>query len=197
MLPAFPSAQKIANDEFQKRIFAAKAEIFPLDLHPPNHLIVEGKSSDYQRDDGVVKPVEMKRHEVSVMVDTKDGKGLTLDMFDQKARELGEGMGKQFWESITAAMDECVKETGNTLTIKKGEFKKEDFLKFLDMGEHSFDENGKLQNTFVMGSSMFEEFKKCQAEWNNDPDFTMRVEDILRRKREEFNEREARRRLVE
>jgi hypothetical protein len=91
MLPSFPKAQKILDEQRNKRMFAAKAKIFPQHIHPPVQPIVEGKRTDFQREDRKIKPLKIKRHQVTTQIDTSDGKGLTLELFNQKASELGEG----------------------------------------------------------------------------------------------------------
>ena len=58
MLPAFPKAQKILDDEWYKRMFTAKNKVFPTHIHPPVLAIIDGKTSDFQREDRQVKPLE-------------------------------------------------------------------------------------------------------------------------------------------
>src|SRR5438309_2224697 len=120
MLPSFPKAQTLLNDEWNKRMFAAKSKVFPHHIHHPVLPIVEGKSSDFQREDRQVRPLRMEKHEVTVRHSIKDGKGMTLAMFYDKAKEAGEGLGKQMWEMLTGTIGEAVQETGNKLQIKKG-----------------------------------------------------------------------------
>jgi hypothetical protein len=89
MLPAFPKAEKILGEEWNKRMLAAKDKIFPLHIHPPVHAIIEGKTSDFERDDRQVKPFKLKPHSISVQYSIADGKGLSLEVFDSKAKEAG------------------------------------------------------------------------------------------------------------
>lgn len=74
MLPSFPKCHKILNDEWAKRMFAAKNETFPLSLHPPVLPIVEGKRSDFQREDRTVKPLKIEKHQVTVQHSIKEEK---------------------------------------------------------------------------------------------------------------------------
>ena len=197
MLPVFPSAQKILDGAFGKRIFAAKAQVFPHEVHPPVRPIIEGKRSDFQREDRQVKPLDVKRHQVKATFKTEDGKGMTREAFESKARELGEGLGKKMWEMMFQAVEEAVTETGNSLQIKGGEFTQEDFLRMLEMTQHGFDERGHPTNVLVASPTMVETLKKREAEWGQDEGFKAKVNKVRKRKKEEFDEREARRRLVE
>jgi len=177
-------------------MFAAKAKVFPLHLHPQALQIVEGKRSDFQRDDGMIKPINIKRHSVTVQHQIKDGRGMTLEDFRKKAEEAGEALGRQMWENITAVVTEAVAETGNEVKVKKGNLTQEDLLRMIEAREHNFDEFGNPTGTLVCGSEFADEVKKRMEEWKDDKEFHAKAADITRRKKADFNEREARRRLV-
>ncbi len=196
MLPAFPKAQKILDEEWNKRMLAAKSKVFPTHIHPPVLAIIEGKTSDFQREDRQVKPLKMKLHSITAQHSVADGKGMSLAVFDEKAKEVGEGMGKQMFQSVVEVIEETVKETGNEVKVKKGDLKQEDMLRLLEMGDHNFDEQGNPTQQLICGSELAEELKKHEAEWGADKEFQAKVEEVKRRKRADFNEREARRRLV-
>jgi hypothetical protein len=197
MLPVFPKCRKILDDEWKKNLFAAKAEVFPYELHPPVLPVVEGKHSDYQRRDRKIVPLEMKRSEVSTSIDTSQGLGMTIETFREKARELGQGFGKQMWEMVIGAVEQAVAETGYQVKVRKGNLTQQDVLKMFDLVEHNFDEAGNPTQQLVLGPELAAEFKKRFEEWSQDTAFMEKLEDIKQRKRLEFNEREARRRLVE
>lgn len=196
MLPAFPKAQKILDDEWNKRMFAAKNKTFPAHIHPPVLAIIEGKTSDFQREDRQVKPLEMKLHRVTAQHSVADGKGMSLSVFDSKAKEVGEAMGKQFFESVFQVINEAVKETGNEVKFKKGELKQEDVIRMLETVDQNFDDDGNPTGQMVAGSEFIAEFKKREVEWANDQEFQAKIKEVRMRKRLEFHEREACRRLV-
>ena len=137
-MPAFPKAQKILDDEWNKRMFAAKNKTFPTHIHPPVLAIIEGKTSDFQREDRQVKRLEMKLHRVTAEHSVADGKGMSLSIFDSKAKEVGEAMGKQFFESVLQGVNEAVKETGNVVKFKKGGLKQEDVIRMLETVDHPY-----------------------------------------------------------
>jgi len=197
MLPTFPNAQKVLDDAFHKRMFAAKAEVFPHAIHPRVLQIMEGKKSNYQREDGKVQPLKVKRHKVTASFQHKEGKGMSLETFDEKAREVGEKLGKQMWNMLTGTIDEAVAETGNEVRINNGNLKQEDVFRMLEMVQHEFDERGDSAQKLILTPAMAEEFKKRECEWAADREFHAKLDDIKRRKKEEFDEREARRRLVD
>lgn len=178
-------------------MFAAKDKVFPREIHPAMHHVVEGKANDFQREDRKVKSIEMKLHSSTVEFSTADGRGMLLEDFDVKASELEEKFGKQLFRQMTSALDEAVDETGNEIKVKKGEFQQSDMLKLLEMREINFDARGNPTQQIICGHELAEEFENYEEEWAKDEEFQAQIRDIMRRKREEFNEREARRRLVD
>lgn len=197
MLPIFPKAQQILDDEWSKRMFAARTEVFPAAYHPPVRPIVEARSSDYQRDDGKINPLQLKRKTVSSQVDVSHGRGLTLELFDAKAKELGHAVGKQMFQGMLDAVNEAAKETGNTVAIKKGAITQADLLKIFDTPAESFDEQGNSNMTFVLNPELARELAEKELQWSRDPKFVAQITELKQRKRREFDEREARRRLVD
>lgn len=197
MLPSFQKAQKLLNEQWLEKVLAAKAVAFPLALQPPVFSIAEGKRSDLQREDRKIEKFEMQRHSVTVTHSVEDGKGLTLEAFETKAREAGAELGKQMFNMLITKIDEAVLETGNEIKVKRGNLSQEDVLRMLAMGEQSFDESGNPIGQFVAGSEFFEEIKQREAEWAKDDAYQAKKTEIRRQKLEEFNEREARRRLVD
>lgn len=177
-------------------MFSTKAKVFPTHIHPPVLPIIEGKESNFQRDDGQIKPLKMEHRNVTSQHSIKDGKGMTLPEFNQKANEVGEALGKQMWELLTRVVQEAATETGNEIKVKKGELEQEDVLRMLDMVQQNFDEHGNPTQQLVCGSEFAAELKKHQAEWSNDKVFQRKVAEIIARKKADFYEREARRRLV-
>jgi hypothetical protein len=121
---------------------------------------------------------------------------MTFDDFFKKAEEAGEAMGKQMWELLTGVITEAVAETGNEVKIKKGNLTQEDMLRMIEAREHNFDEDGNPTGQLVCGSEFAEEVKRRAEEWQDDKEFLAKAVAITQRKRAEFNEREARRRLV-
>lgn len=197
MLPQFPRAQKITDEARNKAMFAAMHEVLPLAIHPPVQAIIEGKTSDFQREDRQIKPLKIKTHRAVAHLDTSSGNGTTIGILNEKARELGHSMAKQKWEMLTAAVDEAVAETGNEVKIRIGQISQEDIIRMLETGEDNFDENGAPTGRLICSPALAEEFALRQEQWKDDASFQTKVAEIRRRKRAAFDEREARRRLVD
>jgi len=196
MLPTFPESKTILKREWEKRFFAAKTKIFPVEIHPPVMELTEGKKSDYQTDERRIRPLKVKSHSVTARHSIKDGMGMTITEFDATAVDAGEKFGNQMWELMKGAFNDAVDETGNEIEIKKGDLKKEDILRILEMGEKTFDEHGNMEGQMLCNPAFAEELRQRETEWMKDKDFQAKVAEIITRKKAEFNEREAGRRLV-
>jgi hypothetical protein len=66
----------------------------------------------------------------------------------------------------------------------------------LETAYQNFDENGAPTGQLICGSEFAGELKKYEADWASDKAFQAKVNEVKMRKRLEFNEREACRRLV-
>lgn len=171
--------------------------VFPLDVHPPVQPIIEGKRTDFQREDRQIRELRIQKHQAVTRFDTGSGKGATIEKMFQIADELGESMGKQKWKMITAAIDEAVAETGNELKIKKGNITQADIIRMAEMTVANFDETGTTTQKLICTPELAQELSLREAEWRHDKVFQAKLEEIKRRKKAEFDEREARRRLAD
>ncbi len=195
MLPTFPKAQKVLDDAWRAQMWSARDKAFPQPFQPPVHPIIEGKKSDFQQEDRTIKPLKMKHHQISTTHNIKDDRGMTLGDFTKTAKEIGEGLGRRMSQSVFGAIEEAVREIGNVVHIKKGDLKQEDIFRMLEVVQSNFDENGNPTGRLVCGSEFAEEIRKREAVWKNDSQFLAKLDEIRKRKKAEFNEREARRRI--
>jgi hypothetical protein len=63
--------------------------------------------------------------------------------------------------------------------------------------EADFDDDGKPFSSFFCGMDFYQDILKKMPEWEKDPEFQKGLTELNARKRMEFREREARRRLVD
>ena len=197
MLPRFPQSQKTLDTAYQKKIFEARALIIPHAVHPRTLPIAEGKESNFQQIDGAIRPVEFKNQIASANFEVKDGKGMTREQFLFNANQLGEQLGEAMLRLVLGTIYEAADQSGNIINLNGGEFSKDDFLKIIEGTPHGFDRNGESTNVLLVSPKIGDLLKAKEAEWSKDSVFVERVNVIKRKKREEFDEREARRRLVE
>ena len=196
MLPQFPQAQALLKELWDESFLAGKRETLHDTLDLPSRQFIEGKQSSYQREDGKVVPLELSKHTVERRVDVSDGKGMAFDKFFATAKEVGQEFGGKILKGLLGMIEKGTKETGNVVETR-GQISKADFLKIIDMVEHSFDEQGTPTNIFLASPALFDDLQRQQKEWKSDAEFQQQVAEIRRRKKEAFDERTSRRRLVD
>jgi hypothetical protein len=132
---------------------------------------------------------------VSVKYDEE--RGLTLDEFCRKAKELGETFSHEVSKTLFTDIEAVVKAAGNEILFRAGDLTAEDFFRLVEKVEVDFDEYGRPLSGFCFGPELAAEVAKKQPEWDKDERVRARGEELMRQKREDFREREARRRLVD
>ena len=197
MLPRFPKSEKLAWETFNKRIFAARARASPASMGISQLKVPEGRTNDYQRVDGEIRPLDLKLHRVEGTFDFSDGKGLlSLDALLARADGIGEKLGTEESRELLNAMSEATQETGNVVVVEDGKLTQEVYLKLISIPEENFDENGQSTSQLFLGAEMLETFKRFELENVHDKAFQEQIAAIKEQKRAAFDQREARRRLV-
>jgi hypothetical protein len=93
-------------------------------------------------------------------------------------------------------MGKAAESVGN-VTRNAGNLR-ECFLAMVEKVEMDFDENDNpIHPSIVAGKEVVKELMKLAPEVENDPEFKKKHDEIIERKRLEFHEREAARKLVE
>ena len=164
----------------------------------PHKIQKEGNASEFQTVQGQTNRIRYRKHTSTVSVKYADGKGLTLEQFCAKASEIGENMARQMSGALVKELDAAIKETGNEVKVPKSEgLQYKHLFEMVEKVEVDFDDDGESFSRFFCGSDFYQDVQKKLPEWEKDPEFQRRWKDLNARKRMEFREREARRRLVD
>ncbi len=196
MLPDLPKSRKALDGFWLDLVNRSRAAAGPLAASISNRIQREGDEAEFQTVQGQTRGVNYKKLSAEVSVRSDQGCGLTLEQYCKKAEEAGQAVAQQMSKMVVAGIEEAVKETGNEVVMRGG-LTPDGFLDMLQKVEMDFDENGQPLGQFYAGSAMMQEIARKVPEWNADPHLRARHEDIIQKKREEFREREARRRLVD
>ena len=144
------------------------------------------------------KRLKYQRFEFPLTLSREDFKRGDLSAVCEKlvdlAREMGEHQTKRMLEVVKEAADEV----GNVVHAD-GELTQDKFLDIFRKVELDFDPKTlKLLPgfSFVMHPQMAEKVIPKVRGWEGDPEFTAKYEHIMATKREEWRDREARRKLV-
>jgi hypothetical protein len=197
VLPQFPKSQK-ALDELWLELAKRPVAQGPMLGSLPRKPMREGNASESQTIQGEVSRTKFRKHSSSISISYPDGKGLTFDQFCAKASELGKQLAQEISKTVFDKLNEITKETGNEVTFSKGEgIQYKHLFELIEKTEVDYDENGEPFSSFFCGSEFYEDVRKKMPEWEKDPEFQSRLKELHARKKREFREREARRRLVD
>jgi len=180
------------------QMFDALFSVSPVLTQIPIRAQREGKKSSFQDEQGKIRKIDYQRKSVTIQRKTEDARGMTLEQFIETAREPGTGMGKEMMRTLFQVLDTATKETGNVVNAGGKPISIDLFLDLLEKIQIDFTPDGNpIWPSFHAGSEMHAQFQRLFPEWLKDPEFNSRMEKMVVRKRQEFYEREAHRRLVD
>ncbi|UPT62094.1 MAG: hypothetical protein M0D54_17215 [Hyphomonadaceae bacterium JAD_PAG50586_4] len=161
-----------------------------------HHVMHEGKAWRLERPDGTTSESELESHghEMTIKFDELPRFGFQQAM--EKARELAVAMRNQAERMMIRTLETDLPESQQTQSNRP--FDHETVFEALEKIQIDFDkgDDGASQLTMVVHPDMIPKLEKLSAEFEASEDLKRRHEDIMRRKKEEYREREARRRLV-
>jgi hypothetical protein len=198
MLPIFPNARKAMRETFNHELFEAHWNVSPVLKEIRVSAQREGREASYEREDGKTIEVEYEAHRIEREMKFEDARGLDPDAFSETARSIGTEMGRMMLDSMLSSVSKVVEEVGN-VTVGKGDgIAFEDFLDMMSKMQTDFDSLGQPDvRTLVLSPEMHKQMVPKLKQWESDPDKRAAIEAVMRRKREEYNEREACRRMVD
>lgn len=195
MLPDFPSTKAKLTRRFLA-IFEQTVEAKTLPV--PWVAQHEGDRSRLVREDGSEErsDSEPKRVEFSI---EKDGlPGMTLNEIEQKYATAGEQMAGQLMGDFFRVVDRATEQAGTAIDASGRPLTADLFLDLLGRVQLDFDSEGNLvPPTIVLHPHVWESVRHDVASWDEDPDFKRAFRTLIERKREEWREREGRRKLVD
>lgn len=133
-------------------------------------------------------PVELKFGDIPTLIGPS---------FEAKLEAIANEQAKQLSDFVYARIDETIEQGGTRVDAQNKPLSKELWLNLLERIELSFDEAGKPELTFVAHPAMVEEMVKRWQEWEKDPEFRAKYQELLTKKREAFLDRESNRKLVD
>jgi len=193
MLPEFPNAQEAIKKAWNRRLFKALGFSDPLISRIPLHVQREGNKA-------MVGATETKFRMLKAEHQWKPaiGQGIPLDDFFALADRLGDDMARQQAQHTMEILAEQPSTRHSVLKKTEGSFSFDDVLSELERMEIDFDERGMpMWPTVFLGTPALQSFVQNSKAHELNEERRKRMSDLVARKRKEFDEREARRRLVD
>jgi hypothetical protein len=190
MLPEFPRAHEAIQKVWNKLMFAALGFSDPLMSQIPIRPQKEGNRAAWGD-----SPVTYKKKSVSYKWSPEVGRGIPTEKFFGMPLELGKQMAQKQAKDVFTLIE---KPTPHTGTIKKeeGPVNLDLWISKMESFEINFDENGvPLWPQFFLTEDAQVEILRSMS--SPTPEQIQKLAELVAKKRREFDEREARRRLVD
>jgi hypothetical protein len=198
VLPDFAEAKARAQRDLIRAVEQQVPIVAPLLKGVARFRQHEGGGTHLTRADNSESTIKYQRSEFSFTLSREEFKRFDLSVILQKlvalARQMGEDQTKRMLEVVKEAADEV----GNVVHAD-GELTQEKFLEVFRRVEMDFDPKTlKLLPgfSFVMHPDMAAKVLPKVQEWEKDSEFNAKYERIMATKREDWRDREARRKLV-
>jgi hypothetical protein len=196
MLPDLPS---LKNDiqwlltRYLRNQINARLGVFN---EAPKHKAFEGNRMRVMRADGTVTDSEYKESSAELSVSLGEVPKLSIEdrllRINNIADEMAGQMSKHLFETLTKAIDSV----GNVVDRKGKPFDAETVFEAFNTVQIEFDEAGNHNMSWVMHPNLIEKAKKVFEQIDSDPVLKRRFDEMMERKRVEWRDREASRKLV-
>jgi hypothetical protein len=190
MLPEFPRGHEAIQKVWNKLMFAALGFSDPLMSQIPIRPQKEGNRAAWGD-----SPITYKKKSVSYKWSPELGKGIPTETYFGMPLELGKEMALKQAKDVFTLIETPTPHTG-TIGKDEGPLNLDLWISKMDSFEINFDENGvPLWPQFFLTKDAQAEI--VQSMRSPTPEQLQKLSELVAKKRREFDEREARRRLVD
>ena len=196
MLPDFPRIKtrfrRVINQYLQRLV---RQEPFLSEIREERHF--EGDKISCRTEDGETDVSDYK--EITGQLEIKKEEIIAKGplAFIEKTRVVAEQIKKQKAEYIFEKLNEITEKTGNKVDAKGQPLTFEHFIEGLRKIQIDFDESDKPHlPTMVVSPILGAKLREKLPQWEADPENKKRFDELIGKKRKEWNDRESHRKLV-
>ena len=197
MLPDFPKIKKKHVEAINKYL----KELIHQDplfsgIRVEHHF--EGSRMSYKTVDGEPNETEYQAASSEFQVKREDVIAKGAMAYVENLRDAAEEMKRQKAGYFFEKLKEVTDKTGNIVNGKGQPFSFELFVESIKKIWIDFDEGGKpIMPTMVVSPELGEKLRVILPEWEKNPEYKKTIDDIIDKKRKEWNDRESHRKLVD
>ena len=197
MLPVFPKIKKKHVEAINKYL----KELIQQDplfsgIRVEHHF--EGSRMSYKTVDGEPNETEYQAASSEFEVKREDVIAKGAMAYVENLRDAAEEMKRQKAGYFFEKLKEVTDKTGNIVNGKGQPFSFELFVESIKKIWIDFDEGGKpIMPTMVVSPELGEKLRVILPEWEKNPEYKKTIDDIIDKKRKDWNDRESRRKLVD
>jgi hypothetical protein len=193
VLPDFPQLKTEIGKRAQQAIEQRVREKAPIMAEIPRHAQYEGTIHTYDRIEADPVSEGFEVIGIPVTVDIAEVPELSGALFGAKIDAIAEQMAQKQMDLFYRKHSQAAAEVGNAFDAGGAPLTPDLFFKMLENVHMEFGPGGELIGQFVTS----EPIAKIMNEWQKDPAFLARYEELLNRKRDDWRNRESNRKLVD
>ena len=198
MIPDFPEEKERLMKFWTKYLSAKHKEFLGSFGGFATYRIHEGHQWSFRRTDGSEDSQQYQDIQEQLEVEFSEVPNLGPDEIREKLDKVAEKTARQEIRVIFSEIDRAIRETGNEVNAHGQPLSKELFLQTIERMDMDFDEKGDwIPPTIFMHPDLWEAKKNEIRSWETDSEFQMKHNAIIDRKKEEWCDRENRRKLVD
>lgn len=197
MLPDFPVI-KLKLGEAINKYLQNRVRQDPLFSQIRQERHFEGSRMSSAIGGGEFEQTGYKKMQGDVSVKTKDIIEKGPLAFIEEMQKTIEEIQKQMSETLFDKMREITEKTGNIVNARGQEFSFDHFLELLEKMQIDFDEHGNpSMPTLVVSPELGVKLQHKIKEWKANEEYNKKYDNLIARKRKEWNDRESNRKLVD
>jgi hypothetical protein len=163
----------------------------------PKHTVHEGNRMRTVRADGSTDESELKQASAEMSLKFNDIPQFSIEKRIAMINDMAEQMARQISEQMFGALNEILNKTGQVVDQEGRPLDAEAIFSVLEKIQLDFDETGKHKDlSIVVPPELAPKAKQVLEQIHSDPTLRKRYEEIIVRKRIEWRDREAARKLV-
>lgn len=161
------------------------------------HFLHEGDRSHIWQADDSIDDIEKKTASAEMTLAVADIPAMTLDERMRRLDQMAETMAKQKYEGLWASLNATLEHAGQVMDHKGKPLDAEAILAVLELIDIDFSRDGQQSPlTIVVPPNMGDAARIAFEQLERDPELKARHDALTQRKRAEWRDREAARKLV-
>lgn len=194
MLPTSSKLRIRLIKNMNEKIKQQMNEKSPLFQQIKRYFVFEGNKLGIVRTDGTTSVDEIKKIEVSSVIEKEEAASLGIGgLVDDISTKLAEAQSTAIFDSL----EKAISEVGNKVDGGGKSFSPELFLQAIDKLQIDFENGLPKLPTLTCSPDSMEHFQAVIKTTMNEDPFKTQFEEIINRKKKDFDEREASRKLVD
>lgn len=198
MIPDFPKEKQKISSMWNQYLNSKMTELTgPMNL-AQTYRHYEGNQWQLTRTDKTIDDSNYMEISSNLSIENDEIPKLTSKQIKEKLDKVAEDMASQLMQNVIGKIAQAADSVGNSINANGKPFSPELFLQLLECMDHSFAEDGTwLPPTLIVAPDFMKKNKPIIEGFENDTNFLVKRDSIINRKREEWRDREASRKLVD